>query len=209
MADSCCAPASSSGASSPRFRRVLWVALIVNFTMFAVEIAGSMSSGSVALMADAIDFAGDAANYGLSLAVLSLGAAWRARAGLVKGVAMGAFGLGVLAVASYRMLHGEAPEPFTMGAIAILALIANVSVAGILFAFREGDANMRSVWLCSRNDAIGNLAVILAALAVARVQSAWPDLAVATLMALLALHSAFSIIRQARQELRAAPILSH
>ncbi len=208
MTDPCCSGScASSAAPSPRFRRALWIALAVNAAMFAVEISGSIASGSVSLMADAVDFLGDAFNYGISLAVLSLGIAWRARAAAIKGLTMASYGVAVLAVAVVRAVQGEPPEPVTMGAIALLALAANLGVAAMLYAFREGDANMRSVWLCSRNDAIGNLAVIAAALAVAGLHSPWPDLAVAALMAVLGLHSGIAIVRQARSELRIpAPI---
>ncbi|MCC6611637.1 MAG: cation transporter [Burkholderiales bacterium] len=185
----------------PRFRRALWVALAVNAVMFLVEIAGGLKSGSVSLLADAVDFAGDAANYGLSLAVLSLGLAWRARAALIKGLTMGAYGVLVLATTAWAAAAGIPPEPVTMGVIALSALAANVGVAAMLYAWREGDANMRSVWLCSRNDAVGNVAVALAAVGVFGTGTAWPDLLVAGVMATLALSAAASVVRQARGEL--------
>ena len=202
MSDCCsgtCMPAKP--AASPRYRKVLWIALVVNAAMFAVEIAGGLRSGSVSLLADAVDFAGDAANYGLSLAVLSMGLAWRARAALVKGLSMGAYGVAVLGKATWAAWAGAPPEPFTMGAVAILALAANLGVAVMLYAWRDGDANMRSVWLCSRNDAIGNIAVAAAAAGVLGTGTAWPDLAVAVAMAGLALTACFSVLRQAREEL--------
>ena len=202
MADDCCAQAcSAQQAASPRYRRVLWIALCVNVIMFAVEIAGSFHSGSVSLLADAVDFLGDAANYGLSLAVLSMGLAWRARAALIKGLTMGAYGLFVIAKAYTAVLAGVPPEPISMGLIAVVALMANVSVAAMLYAYREGDANMRSVWLCSRNDAIGNAAVILAAFGVFGTNAAWPDVLVAGVMATLALTAASSVVRQSLTEL--------
>jgi Co/Zn/Cd efflux system component len=201
MADECCRIPEPSRSMSPRFRRALWIALAVNAAMFAVEIAGGVHAGSMSLLADAGDFAGDSANYAISLAVLSMGALWRSRAALVKGLSMGAFGLAVLGFAAYATLSGKPPEPLTMGAIALLALAANVVVAAMLYAFREGDANMRSVWLCSRNDAIGNLAVMAAALGVFGTGTAWPDLAVAAIMAILALTSAVAVVRQARGEI--------
>ncbi len=188
--------------SDPRYRRVLWGALLINAAMFGVEIVGGLHSGSVALLADAVDFFGDAVNYGLSLAVLGMGLLWRARAALVKGLSMGLFGVFVLGRTGWAVLHGAPPEPLTMGVIAILALTANVTVAVALYAWREGDANMRSVWLCSRNDALGNLAVAGAALGVFGSGSAWPDLLVAVIMATLALTAAWSVVRQAREELR-------
>lgn len=187
--------------ANPRYRRVLWAALIINAAMFAVEVLGSAQSGSMSLLADAVDFAGDAANYALSLAVLSMAMVWRSRAALVKGVSMGVYGVAVLGKTAWAATQGVPPEPITMGAIAMLALLANVSVAVMLYAFREGDANMRSVWLCSRNDAIGNVAVALAAVGVYGTQQGWPDLLVAAGMALLALSAAVSVIRQARGEL--------
>ncbi|MBL8332310.1 MAG: cation transporter [Rubrivivax sp.] len=175
--------------------------------MFAVELAGGLQAESVSLLADAVDFFGDAANYGISLLVLGMALAWRARAALLKGLSMGAFGLFVLGRAAWSAAAGTVPEPLTMGAIGALALVANVSVAALLYAWREGDANMRSVWLCSRNDAIGNLAVMAAALGVFGTGRGWPDLIVAGVMGFLALSAARSVIRQARSELRseAAP----
>ncbi|MDX5410287.1 MAG: cation transporter [Thauera sp.] len=190
---------------NPRFRRALWIALVVNAAMFAVEIAGGLHANSVALLADAVDFAGDAANYGLSLAVLSMGLAWRARAAWVKGFTMTAFGLFVIAKTVWAAFAGTPPEAFTMGAIALLALVANAAVAALLYAFRDGDADMRSVWLCSRNDAIGNLAVLLAAVGVFGSGSHWPDLAVAAVIAGLAITSGLAVMRQARREMTAQP----
>lgn len=206
MSDDCCKTSgcsSSSAKTSARFRRVLWIALIVNASMFVVEIVSGWNAGSVSLLADAVDFFGDAANYAVSLFVLSLGMLWRSRAALLKGAFMGGYGLFVLAQAAWSATQGTIPDASTMGIVGALALIANISVAGLLYAFREGDANMRSVWLCSRNDAIGNLAVILAALGVAGTSTAWPDLAVAALMAILGLSAARSVISQALSELRA------
>ena len=204
MSANCCDhdPQPSAAHNSPRYRRILWIALVINLAMFAVEIAAGFRSGSVSLLADAIDFFGDAANYGVTLAVLSLGLAWRSRAALLKSASMLAFGVFVLGRAGWAATQGGAPEALTMGAIGLLALIANVAVAAMLYAWREGDANMRSVWLCSRNDAIGNLAVMLAALGVFGTGSAWPDLAVAAVMGGLAIAGAVSVFRQAREELR-------
>lgn len=201
--------ATPEAARSPRYRRVLWIALVVNAAMFAVEVLGGLNAGSVSLLADAMDFLGDAANYGLSLWVLAMAASRRAYAALFKGLTMGVFGVFVLARAGWSAAAGGVPEPVTMGAIGVLALVANVGVALALYAWREGDANMRSVWLCSRNDAIGNLAVMAAALGVLGTGSAWPDLAVAAVMALLALSAAVSVVRQARSELRGAARHAH
>jgi Co/Zn/Cd efflux system component len=188
--------------TSTRFRRILWIALVINAVMFVVEITAGWRAGSVSLLADAVDFLGDAANYAVSLFVLSLAAAWRSRTALVKGITMGTYGLFVLAQTAWGATHGTLPDAATMGVVGAVALVANLSVAALLYAFREGDANMRSVWLCSRNDAIGNIAVLLAALGVFGTQTAWPDLAVAAVMAVLGLTAARSVIAQALAELR-------
>ena len=199
-----CSSASQDGARSstdPRYRRILWIALIVNAAMFAVELGAGTRSGSASLLADAIDFLGDAANYGLSLWVLAMALAWRARAALVKGASMLAFGVFVVGRVAWGAWQGTPPEPFTMGGVGLLALAANLGVAALLYAYREGDANMRGVWLCTRNDALGNLAVMGAALGVLGTGTAWPDLAVAAIMAGLAISGGWSVIRHARQEL--------
>ena len=193
---------SQATPSTASYRRVLWAALVINAGMFLVELIGGWQAGSLALLADAIDFFGDAVNYGLSLAVLGMALSGRAKAALFKGLTMLGFGVFVLGKAVWSWHSGVLPEPATMGAIGLLALLANVSVAWMLYAWREGDANMRSVWLCSRNDAIGNVAVMLAALGVFGTGSAWPDLAVAALMALLALWAGQSVVRQALAEMR-------
>lgn len=200
--DSACA---SQTSLSPRYRKVLWAALYINAIMFLVEIVAGLHAGSVSLLADAVDFAGDAANYGISLAVLSLGLAWRSRAALVKGWSMAGYGLFILGKTGFGLVQGVPPEAVTMGAIGLIALVANGSVAWMLYAFRDGDANMRSVWLCSRNDAIGNVAVMLAAAGVIGTGSNWPDLLVACVMAGLALSGGISVIRQARSELSRPP----
>ncbi|MGE0332470.1 MAG: cation transporter [Ramlibacter sp.] len=192
---------SASAAADPRYRRILWAALIVNAAMFAIEIAAGVQSGSVSLLADAIDFLGDAANYGVSLMVLGMTLAWRARAALLKGASMLLFGLFVAGRALWAAAWGTPPEAMTMGLVGLLALAANVGVAAALYAYREGDANMRSVWLCTRNDALGNLAVMGAALGVFGTGSAWPDLAVAVVMAGLAITAGVSVLRDARREL--------
>jgi Co/Zn/Cd efflux system component len=186
----------------PRYRRVLWIALVLNALMFAVELAGGLRGDSAALLADAVDFLGDAGNYGLSLMVLGAAVAARARVALVKGWTMAAYGCFVLARVIWDAHAGSTPQPAVMGAIGIAALLVNVGVALLLYAWRDGDANMRSVWICSRNDAIGNVAVLLAAWGVSASGTAWPDLGVALLLAALALSGARSVIRQARAELR-------
>jgi cation diffusion facilitator family transporter len=185
----------------PGLRRVLWIALAVNAAMFFVEIGAGVAAGSVSLLADAIDFFGDAANYAVSLFVLSMALAWRARAAMLKAASMLLFGAAVLGRALWSAASGEAPEPVTMGLVGALALAANLGVGWLLYRFREGDANMRSVWLCTRNDAIGNVAVLLAAAGVFGTGTRWPDLAVAAVMAALALWAGASVLRQARSEL--------
>lgn len=193
--------ASSRARVDPRYRRILWTALIVNAAMFAVELGAGTRSGSASLLADAIDFLGDAANYGLSLWVLAMALTWRARAALVKGASMLAFGVFVVGRVAWGAWQGTPPEPFTMGGVGLLALAANLGVAALLYAYREGDANMRGVWLCTRNDALGNLAVMGAALGVLGTGTAWPDLIVAAIMAGLAISGGWSVIRHAQQEL--------
>lgn len=155
--------AAASNTIDPIFRRVLWIALIANAAMFFVEITASQVGDSISLQADALDFFGDAANYAISLFVLGMALHLRARASLFKGATMAAFGLWVIGNAIYRALIGSTPEASVMGAVAILALAVNVAVAVLLYRYRTGDSNMRSIWLCSRNDAIGNIAVMFAA----------------------------------------------
>lgn len=198
------APGHSNGApagADPRYRRILWIALLVNAAMFVLELGAGLRSGSASLLADAIDFLGDAANYGLSLWVLAMALTWRARAALVKGASMLAFGVFVIGRVAWGAWQGIPPEPFTMGSVGLLALAANLGVAALLYAYREGDANMRGVWLCTRNDALGNLAVMGAALGVLGTGTVWPDLVVAAIMACLAISGGWSVIRHARQEL--------
>ena len=208
--DHCC-QVPTPGAS-PEYRRVLWLALIVNLSMFFLEAASGLTSGSVSLQADALDFFSDATNYGLSLSVLSLAPMWRAGTALVKGISMGLFGAWVLIATTISTLQNLPPHAMTMGAVGCLALIANVGVAVMLYQFREGDANMRSVWLCTRNDAIGNAAVMVAAFGVFGTGTIWPDIAVASIMAILALKAASVTIRTAITELKQAaapPVEAH
>ena len=202
MSAHCCAPAKP--AIDPRFRKALWIALVVNALMFVVELVSSAGTGSVSLLADSIDFFGDAANYAVSLAVLGMAASIRSRASILKAACMAAFGIFVLARAAWVAATGAVPEPLAMGAVGLLALVANVAVALLLYRHRGGDANARSAWICSRNDAVGNIAVMLAALGVFGTGSAWPDLAVAALMAVLAVAGAATVLRHASGELRAA-----
>lgn len=202
MADSCCASKSGTTAlNNPRWRCILWFALVINAAMFLVEIVAGVSADSRALQADALDFLGDSANYAISLGVASMALAWRARAALLKAATMLLFGLYVLGSAIYGFATGAAPQAETMGLIGALAFVANMLVAVMLYKYRTGDANMRSVWICSRNDALGNLAVIAAAFGVFGTGQAWPDLIVATIMASLAIWGGAEVIRQARGEL--------
>ena len=204
MTDSCCESACGSdlAKADPRWRRILWVALAVNALMFIVEMIAGATADSRALQADALDFLGDAANYAVSLAVVGSAIAWRARAALMKSLFMLGFAAWVLGGAVVAFMNGTAPDGVMMGTIGGLALAANVGVALLLYRYRTGDANMRSVWICSRNDAIGNVAVMLAALGVLGTDSAWPDLIVATIMAALALTGGIQVFRQAMTELR-------
>jgi Co/Zn/Cd efflux system component len=208
MSTHCCSP-STEPTVEPRYRKVLWIALVLNAVMFAVEIAASLTSGSVSLLADSIDFFGDAANYALSLAVLGAALPMRSKAALFKAACMGAFGVFVLVEAVLNLRAGVPPEAATMGAVGFVALAVNGAVAVMLYRYRTGDANMRSVWICSRNDAMGNVAVMLAALGVFGTGSAWPDLVVAVSMAALALWGAVSVFLHARGELRTAAVHGH
>lgn len=201
----CCGPQGCSptpSLDSPQWRRALWIALAVNAGMFLAEIGAGVAAGSASLQADAIDFLGDSANYAISLGVAGMVLAWRARAALVKGWSLGLLGAGVLASTAWHAQAGSLPGAGTMGVVGLLALAANAGVALMLYRYREGDANMRSVWICSRNDAIGNLAVLAAAAGVFGTGTAWPDLIVATVMAALGLSGGWQIVRQARVELR-------
>ena len=191
-------------AQSHEYRRALWVVLAINAGMFLVEATFGVIGGSVALQADALDFLGDAATYGVSLAVLGLALRWRARAALLKGATMGLFGFWVLGNAVAHAMTGHVPSAPLMGGIGMAALAANVASAMVLFRYRRGDSNRRSVWLCTRNDAIGNVAVVVAGALVFVLESGWPDLVVGGAMGLLALHSAASVVGQARRELRSA-----
>lgn len=184
-----------------QYRRILWIVLAINAGMFLFEIAAGFAAGSVSLQADALDFLGDAANYGLSLFVLGLALRYRALAALVKGGTMGAFGLWVVGASIWHAASGTVPQAFTMGAVGLAALASNAAVFALLWAYRSGDSNMRSVWICSRNDVLGNLAVLLAALGVFGTGTGWPDVAVAATMAALALQGAWAVIRHASSEL--------
>jgi Co/Zn/Cd efflux system component len=202
MSDPCCND-SSRPASEPtgKFRVVLWLALAINLMMFLVEVGTSIAAGSSALQADALDFLADAANYAVSLSVAGMALAWRARAALVKGLTMGTFGFGVLAGTALHAINGTVPHAELMGIVGLAALIANGGVAAMLYRFRTGEANMRSVWICARNDAMSNIAVLFAALGVFGTRTGWPDFVVALTMAGLSLSGAWQVTRQSLKEL--------
>jgi Co/Zn/Cd efflux system component len=197
MSAACCTPAPDPHRGNATYRRVLWIVLVINAVMFVVEIGAGLAAGSASLQADALDFLGDAGNYIISLAVLSMALRYRAMAALAKGLTMGAFGLWVVGTVAWHAAMGTVPEPITMGIVGVAALIANAACAVLLYAYRDGDANMQSVWICSRNDVLGNLAVLLAALGVFGTGTGWPDLVVAAIMASLALQGATIVVRQA------------
>jgi Co/Zn/Cd efflux system component len=199
--DGCCSPAVDAAAGTA-WRRALWIALVINAGFFLVEIAAGMAAGSASLQADALDFFGDAANYAVSLGVAGMALTWRARAAAAKGGTLIVFALCVLGNTAWHALHGTLPHAGMMGVVGFAALVANGCVAVMLYRFRSGEANMRGVWICARNDAIGNAAVMLAALGVFGTGTGWPDVIVAAIMGGLGLSGGWQIVRQARGELR-------
>jgi Co/Zn/Cd efflux system component len=198
--DHCSTPATMR--DDRPWRRALWIALAVNAGFFLVEMAAGLGAGSASLQADALDFFGDAMNYAISLGVAGMALPWRSRAALLKGASLILFALWVLGSTVWHALNGTLPAAPVMGAVGVAALLANGGVAWMLYRFRGGDANMRSVWICSRNDAVGNLAVVLAALGVFGTGTGWPDVIVAAIMGGLGLWGGVQIVRQARRELR-------
>ncbi len=184
------------------YRRALWAVIAINGIMFLVEMTAGMFASSQALKADALDFLGDTATYMITLMVIGMPLVWRARAALFKGLSLGLMGIWVLGSTVYSTFILGVPQAEMMGAIGFLALVANLVSVLLLLQHRDGDANVRSVWLCSRNDAIGNMAVILAASGVWATNTAWPDLIVAGVMAGLFLWSSMQIVNQAIRELR-------
>ena len=196
-----CAHSAPEGGSDPAFRRALIAALVLNLMMLLVEVGAALASGSLALFADAVDFASDSATLAATLFVLGLGLKWRARAAFAKGISMGALGLFVLAGGLWRVAHPGLPDAPVMGSVGALALAVNLGVAVMLMRHRGGDANRRSVWLCSRNDALGNVAVMIAAAGVALTGTHWPDLAVAVLIAGVQIVSAVHVVGHASDEL--------
>lgn len=201
----CCAGPCAEVQEDVRYRGILRIAFAINAIMFMVEASAGLFAGSAALQADALDFFSDAANFGISLLVLGMALRQRASAALVKGACMATFGLWVLGSTVWHAWYGTLPKAEVMGLVGFLALAANGTIALLLYAYRRGDANMRSVWVCARNDAIGNLAVMLAATGVFATGSNWPDIAVAALIGSLNLSGAAAITFQASRELRLAP----
>lgn len=189
---------------TPAYKRALWLVVLLNVGYGLVEIVGGFIAGSQALKADALDFLGDGLISFLGLIAISWGLAARAKAALLQGLFLGLLGLGVLVVTAYRVLVIQQPEAELMGILGLIALAVNVAAAVILLPHRHGDANVKAVWLFSRNDAIGNLAVVLAAGLVAWTQTPWPDLVVAVIIAGLFLHSSYAIIRDAQTDLARA-----
>ncbi len=208
VCDDDCGIDETAATDNRAYRKVLWLALAINGAMFGIEAAAGLQAGSVSLQADSLDFFGDAANYGISLFVLARTLHWRACASLIKGATMAVFGLWILGLSVYKALVLGLPSATIMGTVGTLALIANLVCAAALFRFRFGESNRRSVWICTRNDAIGNIAVVLAASGVFLTATPWPDLFVGVVMALLALTGAYQIIRHALAELRRTQILA-
>jgi Co/Zn/Cd efflux system component len=205
MAEHCCVPLPlklDPHRGNTAYRRALWAVLIINAAMFLVEIGAGLAAGSASLQADALDFLGDAANYAISLLVVRMALRYRAAAAMVKGLTMGAFGLWIIGTVIWHALHETLPSAIAMGAVGITALIANGISFCLLWSHRQGDANMRSAWICTRNDVLGNLAVLVAAMGVFGTGTGWPDLAVAAIMATLALQGSVVVARQALAELR-------
>jgi len=190
---------------SATYKRILWIVIALNVVMFAVEMSASVIADSMALRADALDFLGDSLTYSITLLAIGHSVRWRASAAFFKGITLALMGIWVLGSSLYRTLILGMPNEVIMTTVAMMAFAANMASVLLLIRYRDGDANVRSVWLCSRNDAIGNLAVLAAAGAVFYFQSPWPDLLVALLMASLFLHSATLILRQAKAELDQAP----
>lgn len=205
MSASCCDQIIDPHRGNETYRRVLWAVLAINAAMFAIEVAAGLVAGSASLQADALDFLGDAGNYAISLFVVGMALRYRAMAAFAKGATMGVFGLWVLSVAAWHVWHGTLPHAFTMGAVGVAALVANAVSFGLLWAHRGGDANMRSAWICTRNDVLDNLAVLIAALGVLGTGTGWPDVIVAAIMAGLALQGAWVVLNQSRAELSISP----
>ena len=211
MGEACCAhhhPKTDEHRANPGYRRALWAVLAINAAMFAVEIGAGVAAGSASLQADALDFLGDAGNYASSLFVVGMALRYRASAALLKGAIMALFAIWVIGIAAWNTVNGTLPGAFTMGTVGLAALLANAASFGLLWAYRDGDANMRSAWVCTRNDVLGNLAVLLAAAGVFGTGTAWPDIIVAAIMAALAIQGAIIVIRRSLSELSDTSVLS-
>jgi Co/Zn/Cd efflux system component len=206
---SCCGSNVKFEGLSADYRRRLWLVIGINAAMFIIEMTAGVLSRSQALQADALDFLGDTLTYGISLAVIGMSLRARATAALFKGLSLTLMGLWIFASTAYHVLVLGLPRAEIMGAIGFLALAANVTSVLILLKYKDGDANVRSVWLCSRNDAIGNVAVVIAAAGVWGTATAWPDLIVAAIMAGLFLYSSAQILRQAWLEFASVPAAQH
>lgn len=200
MGMACCA--HQTVILDQRYRRVLALALILNALMCVLEIIAAWHASSIALLADSMDFMADSVNYGVTLYALSLSVTARAKVALAKGVTMIVYGLVIVAVVGLGLGEAHSPQASWMGGIALLALLTNLGIALLLFKFRDGDSNRQAVWLCTRNDAIANVLVLLAAIGVWWCQARWPDLVVALIIGLLGLSSGIKVIRQARLEMR-------
>ena len=205
MSADCCTNPDDPHRGNENYRRVLWIVLAINALMFAVEVVAGLAAGSSSLQADALDFLGDAVNYAISLFVVGMALRYRAIAAFLKGATMGVLGVWVLGITAWNVWHETLPSAVTMGAVGVAALIVNAASFGLLWAYRGGDANMRSAWVCTRNDVLGNLAVLVAALGVFGTGTGWPDVIVALIMAGLALQGAWIVLQQSLQELRVAP----
>lgn len=205
--DTCCTGKSCSLAHlRERQRTTLWLVLVANATMFVVELVSGLLAGSVALVADSLDMLGDALVYGFSLYVVALGPVWKARAALAKAGVMALFGAFVLAQVVYKLLHPQVPTVEIMTGIGLLALGVNAGCFALLWRHRAEDINMRSVWICSRNDLVANTGVLAAAAAVWATVSPWPDIVVGALICALFLRSALVVVREARAELACARV---
>lgn len=198
-----CVGNATRAQDDPAYRRALWLVILLNLGFGLAEVVGGFLANSQALNADALDFIGDGSISLVGLLALSWTPRARSQVALVQGLFLGLLGLGVIGLAVWRALNAEPPEAGLMGGIGVLALIVNVSAALILSRFGEGDANVRAIWLFSRNDSLANVAVIIAAVLVAVFNSAWPDIVVAGAIAVLFLHSSVTIVTDARSELRA------
>jgi Co/Zn/Cd efflux system component len=209
MSADCCGHNATFEGLSADYKRRLWLVIAINAAMFIVEMSAGALAGSQALQADALDFLGDTLTYGISLAVIGAPLTVRAWTAFAKGLSLTLMGLWVLGSTAYHVLIVGLPRAEIMGVVGFLALAANVASVLILMRYKDGDANVRSVWLCSRNDAIGNVIVMAAAVGVWGTATRWPDLAVAAIMAALFLSSSWQILRRAVRELRTSETAGH